>query len=474
MALIALMIKRKLDEKKKALETLRGKDADFTKREADLETAINEAETDEEKAAVEEEVEKFETEKAEHEEAKANLEQEVGELENELTETEKANEPEPDPAGEERTNETRIETREEFKMNARAARVFAKVEKAALDNMMQRDDVKAYISFVRDCISNKRALTNAGLTIPEVFLGILRENIMDYSKLYRHVNVQPISGTGREVVQGTVSEAVWTECCAVLNELSLGFNDVEVDCYKVGGYYKVCNATLEDSDVDLAAILLEALGQAIGIAIDKAILYGKNTATNSKMPLGIVSRLVQTSEPSGYPVTARAWEDLHTKNIKTIANNKHGADLFKELLIGSGAIKGKYARGEKVWVMNETTYTFLKAEALSINAAGAIVSGMEGTMPVVGGIVEVLDFIPDYVVIGGYFELYLLAERAGQKFASSDQVFFIQDQTVFKGTARYDVQPVIAEAFAAIGVNGTTPNATMTFAADTANADVSA
>ena len=472
MALIALMIKRKLDEKKKALETIRGKDADFTKREADLETAINEAETDEEKAAVEEEVEKFETEKAEHEEAKANLEQEVGELENELTETEKANEP--DPAGEDRTNETRIETREEFKMNARAARVFAKVEKAAPDNMMQRDDVKAYISFVRDCISNKRALTNAGLTIPEVFLGILRENIMDYSKLYRHVNVQPISGTGREVVQGTVSEAVWTECCAVLNELSLGFNDVEVDCYKVGGYYKVCNATLEDSDVDLAAILLEALGQAIGIAIDKAILYGKNTATNSKMPLGIVSRLVQTSEPSGYPVTARAWEDLHTKNIKTIANNKHGADLFKELLIGSGAIKGKYARGEKVWVMNETTYTFLKAEALSINAAGAIVSGMEGTMPVVGGIVEVLDFIPDYVVIGGYFELYLLAERAGQKFASSDQVFFIQDQTVFKGTARYDGQPVIAEAFAAIGVNGTTPNATMTFAADTANADVTA
>jgi len=474
MALRALMIKRKLDEKKKALEALRSKDADFVKREEDLETAINEAETDEEKAAVEEEVEKFETEKAEHEEAKANLEQEVGELENELTETEKANEPEPDPAGEERTDETRIETREEFKMNARAARVFAKVEKAALDNMMQRDDVKAYISSVRDCISNKRALTNAGLTIPEVFLGILRENIMDYSKLYRHVNVQPISGTGREVVQGTVSEAVWTECCAVLNELSLGFNDVEVDCYKVGGYYKVCNATLEDSDVDLAAILLEALGQAIGIAIDKAILYGKNTATNSKMPLGIVSRLVQTSEPSGYPVTARAWEDLHTKNIKTIANNKHGADLFKELLIGSGAIKGKYARGEKVWVMNETTYTFLKAEALTINAAGAIVSGMEGTMPVVGGIVEVLDFIPDYVVIGGYFELYLLAERAGQKFASSDQVFFIQDQTVFKGTARYDGQPVIAEAFAAIGVNGTTPNATMTFAADTANADVSA
>ena len=40
---------------------------------------------------------------------------------------------------------------------------------------------------------------------------------------------------------------------------------------------------------------------------------------------------------------------------------------------------------------------------------------------------------------------------------------------MFKGTARYDGQPTIAEAFVAIGINGVTPNATMSFAADTAN-----
>ena len=83
--------------------------------------------------------------------------------------------------------------------------------------------------------------------------------------------------------------------------------------------------------------------------------------------------------------------------------------------------------------------------------------------------VEVLDFIPDNVIIGGYFELYLLAERAGAKFAQSEHAFFVQDQTVFKGTARYDGQPVIAEGFVAIGINSTTPNATMPFAPDTVN-----
>jgi HK97 family phage major capsid protein len=87
---------------------------------------------------------------------------------------------------------------------------------------------------------------------------------------------------------------------------------------------------------------------------------------------------------------------------------------------------------------------------------------------VVGGAIEVLDFLPDNVIVGGYFDLYTLAERAGSQFASSEHVRFLQDQTVMKGTARYDGQPVIAEGFVAIGL-GTTPNATMTFAADTAN-----
>ena len=56
----------------------------------------------------------------------------------------------------------------------------------------------------------------------------------------------------------------------------------------------MCNAVLEDSDIDLASTLLDALAQAIGIAVDKAILYGRNSASTQKMPLGIVSRLAQT------------------------------------------------------------------------------------------------------------------------------------------------------------------------------------
>ena len=335
------------------------------------------------------------------------------------------------------------------------------------DEMMTREAVQGFLTEVRTCIKEKRALTNVGLTIPQEFLGVLRQNLINYSKLYRHVNVRYLSGEGRLAIMGTIPEAVWTECCANLNELDLGFNEVEIDCYKLGGFFPVCNAQLEDSDIALATEILTALSQAIGYALDKAILYG----TGTKMPLGVVSRLAQTTEPADYPPTARPWVDLHTTNIKSIAASVTGVDLFREFLLDAGAAKGKYARGGKVWAMNETTQTKLIANAMTINAEGAMVSGVNGIMPVVGGVIEVLDFIPDDVIIGGYFELYLLGERSATKLSQSEHYRFVEDQTIFKGNARYDGQPVIAEAFVAVGLDGTTPTAEMTFAPDEANTE---
>ena len=460
MALKVLRLRKKLNDAQKALEELRAKDAEFEQREKELEKAIEEAETREDGDLVDGEVEKFESEKAEHEEAKEKLEAEVRELEQSLADEEK-----------EQTTETpevapvqQEEKREEIKTMSKRAAMFGKSQQER-DAFFAREDVKEYLGEVRTAMKEKRALTNVGLTIPEVFLGILRENVENYSKLYKHVNVRPLSGDGRLVIQGTVPEAVWTECCANLNELDLAFNDVEVGCNKLGGYFAICNAVLEDSDVDLAAELMSALGQSIGLALDKAILFG----TGNHMPLGIVSRLAQTSEPAGYPATARTWVDLHTSNVKTIANSVTGIALFQAFMINSAAAKGKDIRGEKVWVMNELTYNWMMAQSMSIDASGAIVAGVNGRMPVIGGIIEVLDFVPNYVIVGGYMDLYLLAERGGQKFAQSEHVRFLNDQTVFKGTARYDGQPAIAEAFVAIGVNGAEPSDSMSFAGDTAN-----
>lgn len=462
MALKALLLKKQIDNKRKALEALRAKTAEFETREAELTQAIDEVENEEQRAEVEELVNQYDTAKAEHTQALNDLEREIEGLESDLEAEEAAQKTDP-PA------ELVQERKEEKKMIQREMIPGMSLRDRLVD-IVTRDDVKNYLAEVRAAMKEKRAITNVGLTIPEVMLGLLKENTTQYSKLYRHVRVVSISGVGRMNIMGAVPEAIWTDCCANLNELSLGFNDVEVDCYKVGGFFAVCNANLEDSDVNLAAEILSALGQAIGIALDRAILYGRNASATAKMPQGIVSRLAQTEQPATYPATARPWADLHASNMITItAANSTGIKLFQSIMAAIAAAKHKYGSGTLTWVMNEGTYYKLVSESMSINAAGAVVSGMGNTMPVIGGAVEIVSFIPDNVIVAGYYDLYLLAERAGQQFASSDHVRFLADQTVFKGTARYDGVPVIAEAFVAIGISGTTPSATMTFPADTAN-----
>lgn len=461
----ALMLRKKLNDVQKLLEACRAKADALKTREAELEQDINAAETEEEQQAVEAAVAEFETEKAENEAENTKLTEQVEELERELQETEqKANAPAPS-EGEERARKE-LPIMKNAITNTRTKEIFGKLSLEQRTAMFERDDVKQFMAEVRSCMKEKRALTGVGTTVPEVYLGLIRENIERYSKLYRHVNLVPLRGEGRKNIMGTIPEAVWTEMCANLNELDLSFYAAELDGYKVGGFIPVCNANLEDSDIDLAAEIITALGQAIGYALDKAILYG----TGDKMPLGIITRLAQTSSPANYPAAARPWADLHTSNIQTISSDLSGVAMYKALMTDAAKAKGKYSRGEKVWVMNETTYTALKAEMLSINAAGAVVSGIDGTLPVIGGIVEVLNFMPDNVIIGGYFDLYVLAERAGTKIDRSEHVKFLDDVTVFKGTARYDGLPAIAEAFVAIGISSTTPAATdVTFAEDTAN-----
>ena len=463
MALKTLLLRKRIDGKKAELEALRAKDQELITREAELAKAIEElteANTQEERDALESEIQSFDSDKAAHEEAKTALEREIEGLENDLAAEESAQDTTPpEDLTPPPTNE-----RKEFKSMTTRDKIFGKMSLQERDAFFARDDVKGYLNDIRSCIREKRALTNVGLTIPTVMLGVLRQNIIEYSKLYRHVTVRAISGEGRAIVMGAIPEAVWTEACANINELDLAFNDVELDCWKVGGYFAVCNANIEDSDLDLASELLSVLGQAIGRALDKAILYGNGT----RMPLGIVTRLAQTSQPATYPTTARDWEDLHTSNIKGSISNT-GIGLFQSLVTNFGAAKGKYSRGEIVHVMNEKTYTYLMAQAMSINAAGAVVTGVNGTMPVIGGIIEVLDFVPDYNIVSGYFDLYILAERAGQKFASSEHVRFLQDQTVFKGTARYDGVPAIAEGFVVQAINSQSAGTSLSFAADDAN-----
>lgn len=471
MALKAIMLRNRIDKKMSELEELRKKDEEFLNREAELETAINEAVTEEEQQVVSEQIDAFDTEKTEHEESKTRLQGEIDDLEAELAETEK----EP-PAESVREVKVKKEERKEMMVNREIRslpmniRAFDSLPVEMRNQIVEREDVKEFLERMRSMKGTNRAVQGGELEIPVVILDLVSENMFRYSKLLNRVRVRNVPGEARQTIAGTVPEAVWTEMCGAINELTFVFNQITLDGYKVAGYVPVCNSLLEDtvSNLDLASWIVEMLSESIGLAEDKAILYGKGSA--SHMPLGIVTRLAQDSQPDGYPANAPAWVDYSDTNIiKINGTSLTGAEFWAQLAMAAGNTFTRYNRGEQFWAMNSKTYATLKSKLITFTATGDVVANLFGTLPVINGNIDILEFMPDGDIVGGYGDLYLWADRRAMTIDSSEHVQFIQDNTVFRGKARADGAPIIPGAFVAININNVNVTTAMDFAADTAN-----
>lgn len=469
MALRALMLKKSIDTKKNEYAALREKDAEFSARAADIEKSIDEVSNEEEQKIVTETITAFEEEKDAHDKECERLSAEIAQLEADLEEMEKAS----------RNNEKKHEIRKDelkdtmnsinvdirsLPKNKRAFEALTMEQRRAI---VEKPEVQTFFENLRSAAKNQRSITGGELTIPVEFLELISENMYRYSKLMNRVRVRNVTGETRQTIAGVVPEAVWTEMCGAINELTFVFNQVTLDGFKVAGYIPVCNALLEDNDINLASWIVEMLSESIGMAKDKAILYGRGAG--NKMPLGIVTRLAQTSKPSDYPANAPAWVDLHTTNIQSVDSTLTGTAFWAALTIAAGNTYTKYSRGEQFWAMNSKTYALLKSKVITLTATGDIVSNIYATLPVITGNIDILEFIPDGDIIGGYGDLYLWAQRSGMTIESSREVQFIQDNTVFRGKERADGMPLIAGAFVALNINGGTVTTDVTFAADNAN-----
>ena len=471
MALKAFMLQRNIEAKEAELQALHEKDAGLEAREEEIKALVMEAESAEERSAVEEEVERFDAEQRAHLEALASAETDLEQLRSQLAEIEAQK-----PAAQIRadTKNERMNTAMKYEVSCniralpRRQRAFeAAFTRQERKEIVAQDDVQKFFADLRSMSKVKASVSGGELTVPVVFLDLISENMYRYSKLLNRVRVRQVRGQARQTVAGTVPEAVWTEMCGALNELNFVFNQVVVDGYKVGGFVPVSNALLEDSDIALASWIVEMMSESIGLALDAAILYG----TGSGMPMGIVTRLAQSSKPAGYPANAPAWTDLHTSNIKSISSSLTGTAFWAALTEACGNTFTKYSRGEQAWAMNSKTYNKLKSKVITFTAEGDIVANIYGLLPVINGDIDILEFIPDDDIIGGYGDLYLLAEREGMTIGMDEtgRTNRILDETLFFGKARYDGQPIIAGAFVAINIAGSSVTTTHSFPGDDAN-----
>ena len=481
MALKQVVLAKKIEEARRALDVHRSKNnfeqrkTDLDKREQELEAAVSEITedtSDEDRAAVDAAVAEheaagaaLETDQAEHSAEEARLQAEVDRLEAELEEinarSAAAAAAPASTSGTAPAEERRKDIASMAIHNYRDALGMTAEQRTALNCS---EEVRSFITKLRS--PEARSVSGAALTIPTVMLEVVRDNITQYAPLMEFVDVRRISGDARVTIVGTVPEAVWMEATGLFNELDLTFNQITIDGYKVGGFVPIPRVYIEDSSIDLAGIVVDSLGKGIGKSLTRAILFGNGT----NMPVGIITRLAQTSQPSNWGSNNRTWTDLHTSNVKKInIDGSSGAAFFADLNAQLAIAKSEYSDGRVGWIMNHKTYLRIMGKAAGFNSQAALLSQVSHEMPIIGGRIYETELMADNEIVGGYGSLYLLAERAGGEIRSSEHVRFLQDQIVFLGTARYDGQPLIGEAFVTVSFDNTDATTSSTFPVDYAN-----
>lgn len=338
---------------------------------------------------------------------------------------------------------------------------------AERDALMQTEQVRTFLQNVREARAQQRSVTGGELGIPDGFLPILRDLTYQESKFLRFVFTTTFRGTTRQNVAGIAPEAIWTEMTDALNELDINFWQLTMDGYMVGGYMAVPNSVLmDDSDLQLATTILQALASSLAKAIDKSIWFG----TGEKMPVGIITRLAATAKPAWWGAQQADFTDLHTSHIlKLDLSAKTSTEFFQPLVAALAVAKPDYSNGTVIWTMNRKTHMDLMSRALAYNSAAAMVAGVNNTMPVVGGEIVEWEVMPDNEIAGGFMSLYRSVEREGTVIESNTNVRWLQNQTCFKGLQRRDGKPALGEAFVLVNYGNTAPTTTTTFGKDLAN-----
>ncbi len=93
------------------------------------------------------------------------------------------------------------------------------------------------------------------------------------------------------------------------------------------------------------------------------------------------------------------FTDLHTTHIlKLDASSANGVDFFQKLIGALSAADPTYSQSGEPTCDESKTHMDILARALAFNATGALVAGMQNTMPVIGGLIVEIPGLPDYEI----------------------------------------------------------------------------
>lgn len=307
MALKALMIRKKISDAKKRMTELEGKDAEFETREAELTASIEEAETDEERSAVEEMVDSFDAEKGEHEKQKTELQRNIEELEAELEETEK-----------EKNVDDLKEPEEERKDNKDM-----EVEKRAY-SQEEMEKREAFAQYVKDIAKGQKRsdsdypLTqgNNGVIVPKTIITEVITKVREICPIFERAHKYPINGTIEIPYYPKDSHGINVAYQAEMDELvasSGDFDNIELTGYLAGALAIISKKLINNTDIDVLPFIIEQMAEGFKVFYEHEGLVGTVNKAS-----GLLDGIASDSLVTGYKsfVTADELIDIQD-NVAT-------------------------------------------------------------------------------------------------------------------------------------------------------------
>lgn len=420
-----IKLRNSLSKKQTRLNELLEKQSIFKKREAELEQALNEAKTEEDTQAIDEQITTLENE---IKEVSEDLDGEIATLQsdienirtqiNEINNNAGAGNKETTPNDTQngglrnmpKTSNTSTISRQEVRELVRTGEYY------------RNKDVKDFY----DNLKNLRALSGEGLTIPHVVINRIMDIVGDYATIYPLVDKITCSGTARILIDTDTDPATWLEQKGSIPQGDVGtIASIDFDGYKIGKATLIDENILQDSIINVDAYVIKKLSRAIAMGIDKAILSGTGSA--DKQPEGIITKLPE-------------------ENKITITDPKNVVALAKPLALID---TGEDATGEIVAVMHRTTYYDKVLDILAVNLNGGMVGAIPAfNKPNINGLRVIFNnFMDKDKILYGDFAKYTLVERDSMSVESDKSVKFLDDQVAYKGRGRFDGKPTKPSAF---------------------------
>ncbi|MGN1193831.1 MAG: phage major capsid protein [Dorea sp.] len=324
MALKQLMLAKKIEERTAELNTLREKDVEFDTREKELETAIGEAKTEEERSTLDGEIDKFNEEKEAHEERKTAVEKELTNLNAELR---TLNEKEPKgKKGEKRDVGKEEEMRE------------------------VRKGINAYVRS-KGQLRDGYTSVEGGALVPEELLTPQKTPEIEVD-LKRYVKTVPVNSSNGKYPVITKSDGKMSTVKELAQNPELAkptIKEIKFEVETRRGYIPISQEIIDDADYDVTGLIRDDINSQSLNTTNADIAAVLKTATPKEV-VGVdgLKDLVNKDIKKVYPIKFYVSASLYAELDKL--KDKNGRYLLQDSIVTQS---GKMLLGREVVVLDD-------------------------------------------------------------------------------------------------------------------------